>query len=77
MWEIIGFETQENDAGEVTAYTVHAVKAYREGQGQGKRGKRIWYRASEQGYRPVVGEKVVIEVEVRGKYEVVTDIYPA
>ena len=76
MWEIIGFEQQENDAGEVTAFTVHAVKAYKEGQGYGKRAKRIWYRVSEHDYRPVVGDKVFVETEVRGKWEVVTDIYP-
>lgn len=77
MWEIIGYETQKNVEGLITAYTVHAVKAYREGQGHGKRGKRIWYRASEQGYRPVVGDMVVIETEMRGKWEVVSDIYSA
>lgn len=76
MWEIIGYEQQENEAGEVTAFTVHAVKDYKEGKGFGKRAKRIWYRASEQGYRPQVGDRVFIETEVRGKWEVVTDIYP-
>lgn len=77
MWEIIGFETQENEVGEVTAYTVHAAKAYREGKGHGRYGKRVWYRASEIDYVPVVGERVIIETEVRGKYEVVIDVYQA
>lgn len=74
MWEVIGFETQLNDAGEITAYTIHAVKAYPEGKGHGKRGKRVWYRTSEIGYVPDVGDTVLIETEVRGKYEVVVDI---
>lgn len=75
MWEVIGFETQEDDAGQVTAYTVHLTKEYRAG-GTGKRSKRIWYRKSEHTYEPVVGQTVMVETEVRGKFEALVDIYP-
>lgn len=75
MWEVLGFEKQEDDAGEVMAYTVHLAKDYRTG-GEGKRTKRVWYRTSEQGYKPVVGQTVMVETEVRGKYEALVDIYP-
>lgn len=77
MWEVIGFEETLNDEGVCTAITLYAVKPFRQGQGEGKRAKRIWYRTSEQTYRPIVGDHVVIETEVRGKYEVVSDIYQA
>ena len=75
MWEVIGFELQENDAGKVTSVTLFAVKAYKEGQGVGKRARRVWYRTSEIDYMPVVGDSVMIETETRGKYEIVTDVF--
>lgn len=75
MWEVIGFEEQLNDAGEVTAYSVHAVKAFPDGKGHGKRCRRVWYRTSEVGYKPFVGDNVIIETEVRGKFEAVIDIF--
>lgn len=74
MWEVIGYETQENDAGEITAYTVHLTKPYIEGKGAGKRGKRIWYRTTEHAYKPAVGDTVLVETEVRGKFEALVDI---
>lgn len=74
MWEVIGFELQENDAGEVVSVTLFAIKPYKEGQGVGKRARRVWYRASEISYMPVVGDQVMIETETRGKYEIVTDV---
>ena len=77
MWEVIGFELQENDAGEVISVTMFAIKAYKEGQGTGKRARRVWYRANEISYMPTVGDLVMIETETRGKYEIVTDVFPA
>lgn len=77
MWEVIGFELQENDAGEVVSVTMFAIKEYKPGQGTGKRARRVWYRANEIPYIPVVGERVMIETETRGKYEIVTDVIPA
>lgn len=77
MWEVIGYELQENDAGEVVSVTMFAIKAYKEGQGTGKRARRVWYRANEIPYMPMVGDLVMIETETRGKYEIVTDVIPA
>lgn len=77
MWEVIGFELQENDAGEVMSVTMFAIKPYKEGQGQGKRARRVWYRYNAIPYMPQLGERVMIETETRGKYEIVTDIIPA
>ena len=74
MWEVIGFEAQENDEGQITAYTVYLAKPFKEGQGHGKRCKRYWYRTNEQSYVPDVGDTVMVETEVRGKYEVLLDI---
>ena len=74
MWEVIGYETQENDAGEVVSITLYAVKPYKADQGEGKKARRVWYRAAEIGYRPMLGDSIMIETEIRGKYEIVTDI---
>lgn len=74
MWEVVGYEYQANDAGEVTSYTLFAVKDYKPGQGTGKKARRVWYRAAEIGYTPVLGDQIMIETETRGKYEIVTDI---
>lgn len=77
MWEIIGFESQKNDAGEVTAYTVYAVKPFKGELGAGSKARRIWYRTSEIEYQPMVGDRIYVDTETRGKYEIVTGIYPA
>lgn len=76
MWKVIGYEEQTNDEGDVTAITMYAVKDMREKQGVGKKARRVWYRTNEIDYRPAIDEVVFIETETRGKYEVVTDIYP-
>ena len=75
MWEVIGFETQVNDEGKVMSYTLYAVKDFSEGKGSGKRCRRVWYRSSEISYVPLLGDRVLIESELRGKYEAVIDIY--
>lgn len=74
MWEVIGYEFQENDAGEVISITLYAVKPYKQGQGEGQKARRVWYRAAEIGYKPQLGDRIMIETETRGKYEIVTDI---
>ena len=75
MWEIIGYEEQKNEEGQLTGITIYSVKPYRKDQGVGSRSRRDWYRPSEIEYRPKVGDKVFIETEVRGKYTIVMDIY--
>lgn len=77
MWEVIGFESQRNDAGEVVAYTVYATKPFKGDPGAGSKARRIWYRTSEISYQPVLGDRIYIDTETRGKYEIVTDIYAA
>lgn len=77
MWEVIGYEVQESDSGEIVSITMFATKSYKEGQGNGKRARRVWYRYAEIPYMPEIGELVMIETETRGKYEIVTDIIPA
>ena len=77
MWEVIGFESQRDDEGNVTAYTMYATKSFKGEKGAGKKARRVWYRTEEIDYKPVVGDVVVIETETRGKYEVVTDIWVA
>lgn len=77
MWKVIGYEEQTNDEGQVTAITMYAVKDMRDNQGVGQKARRVWYRTNEIGYRPKIGEVVFVETETRGKYEIVTDIFPA
>lgn len=74
MWEVIGFESQKNDAGEKIAYTVYAVKPFRGDPGTGQKVRRIWYRTSEIAYQPVLGDRIYIDTETRGKYEIIVDI---
>lgn len=74
MWEVVGYEFQENDAGEVVSITLYAVKPYKQGQGVGQKARRVWYRAAEIDYKPALGDPIMIETETRGKYEIVTDI---
>lgn len=74
MWEVVGYECQVNDEGDVISVTLYAVKPYKPDQGTGKKARRVWYRAAEIGYMPVLGDQIMIETETRGKYEIVTDI---
>lgn len=74
MWEVIGFERQKNDLGETTAFTVYAVKPFKGDPGAGSKARRIWYRASEIEYVPMIGDFIIVDTETRGKYEIVTDI---
>lgn len=75
MWEVVGFEEQFNNEGQLTGITLFCTKPYRQGQGTGCKARRVWYRPSEILYRPELGDKVCIDTETRGKYEIVMDIY--
>lgn len=79
MWEVIGFEVSSNQEGEITGYTLYATKPFKGSEGHGNKAKRFWYRPNIE-YKPTVGEKVFIDVEVRTfgqkSVEVVTDIIP-
>lgn len=75
MWEVIGFERMVKSDGSVS-YDLYAMKAFKPGENvSGKKARRFWYRADEVDYLPVVGQEVIIETEMRGKYEIVTDIW--
>lgn len=81
MWEVIGFEisdiTPKDGGAAYRACELWLAKDYKPGEKtacQGKRCKRVWYRMSEITYQPVLGETVLVETEVRGKYEFVADI---
>lgn len=75
MWEVIGYEIQKNVEGIETGITLFCTKPYRNGQGEGCKARRVWYRPNEIAYRPVVGDRICIDTETRGKYEIVMDIY--
>lgn len=75
MWEVIGYVISKDDDGANKGVSIHVVKPYKKGDGEGKRCRTYWYRWTDSCYVPIVGDKVHIDVEVRGKYEVVTDIY--
>lgn len=75
MWEVIGYEVQRNAENIATGITMFAIKPYKEGAGEGSKARRVWYRPQEISYKPVLGDKVCIDTETRGKYEIVTDIY--
>lgn len=79
MWEIIGYEVSSNQEGEITGYTLYAIKPFKGSEGHGSKAKRFWYRPNIE-YKPNVGDKVFIDVEVRTfgqkSVEVVTDIFP-
>lgn len=78
MWEVIGFEKQfiqrEGKPG-YEAYNLYVKKSLPVMLNcEGERCKTYWYRAAEVAYVPSVGDAVLIETELRGKYEIVRDI---
>lgn len=75
MWEVVGFEKSENDAGEITSYNVHLQKPFKGERGEGTHCHSQWYRTSEHVYVPQIGDKVILEFEARGKYVALVDIY--
>ena len=75
MWEVVGFEKIIKGDGSVS-YDLYVTKDFKPGDNVcGKKARRVWYRADEVPYVPVVGDLVVIETETRGKFEIVTDIW--
>lgn len=73
MWEVIGYIVGKNQDGEVTSYTLHCKRPVKELEGAGDKTRSAWYRP-HLGYKPVIGDKIVIEEEKRGQYMVITDI---
>lgn len=73
MWEVIGYEVSSNEQGEVTGYTLYLIKPFKGSEGFGTKASREWYRPNI-GYKPAIGDKIVLDKEQRGKYMVITDI---
>lgn len=78
MWEVIGYEVSSNSEGAITGYSIYCTKPFKGETGKGKLARRFWYRANI-GYRPVVGDKVFVEVSLRNgsggkQFESVDDI---
>ena len=78
MWEVIGYErsvVQREGQASYTAVNLHVKKPVLPGtDAAGCRCKTYWYREHEVVYAPCVGDTVIIETELRGKFEVVRDI---
>ena len=78
MWEVIGYErsiVQKDGQPAYTAVNLHVKKPVQPGaDADGCRCKTYWYREHEVAYAPGVGDTVIIETELRGKFEVVRDI---
>lgn len=77
MWEVVGYEKATKNDGSIS-YTVYATKPFKAADGcEGKKARRVWYRAQDISYVPVVGDVVIIETEMHGKFESVVDIWVA
>lgn len=74
MWEVIGYDLQCNDIGEVTAVTLYCSKPLTGIHAAGVKVCREWYRAANVDYRPNLGDQIVICKEDFGKYSVITEI---
>lgn len=77
MWEVIGFTkslVQREGQQDYTAYDLYVKKPMKQDDSQGCKCRRFWFRAHEINYTPGVGDIVIIETEVRGKFEVLVDI---
>ena len=74
MWEVIGYDVQSNEAGEMTGITLYCTKPFGEGSGTGSKCCREWYRPANVGYRPSLGDKIVVCKEDFGKFSVITEI---
>lgn len=75
MWEVLGFEKSVSaENGFVTGVTLHCAKPCKSENGGGQKVKSFWYRPASIAYDPVVGDRVIIDVDVRGQYQIVTDI---
>ena len=74
MWEVVGFEFQKNDTGDVTGITLYCSKPLNSENGTGCKVTREWYRPGNVSYRPAIGDQVVICKEDYGKFSVITEI---
>ena len=78
MWEVIGYEksfVQREGQNGYEAFNLHVKKPVSPGpNAEGCRCRTFWYRAHEISYVPNVGDTVIIETELRGKYEIIRDI---
>ena len=75
MWEIIGYEEQVRDDGSAS-YTIYSAKDMKTDNGcYGRKVRRDWYKVDQVHYVPKIGDLVIIETELRGKYQVVVDIW--
>ena len=77
MWEVIGYTksiVQREGQQPYTAYDLYVKKPMKQLDSEGCKCRRFWYRAHEINYTPEVGNIIIVEIEVRGKYEILTDI---
>lgn len=74
MWEVIGYDIQTNETGEMTGVTLYCSKDLPAGSGAGKKVCREWYRPGNVAYRPALGDQIVICKEDFGKFSVITEI---
>lgn len=77
MWEIIGFTRsviQKEGQAPYNAFDIYVSKPLNTLDSEGRKCRRYWYRANEINYTPVVGDVVLIDCEIRGKYEIIVDI---
>ena len=74
MWEVIGYDLQRNDVGDVTGVTLYCSKPLTGDNAEGKKVCREWYRPGNVAYRPCIGDQIVICKEDFGKFSVITEI---
>lgn len=74
MWEVVGYSVNKNEEGVELSFTLYLKKPLKESEGFGDKVRGAWYRPSSVAYRPVIGDRILLEEEQRGKYLVITDI---
>ena len=77
MWEVIGFSqsvVQREGSQAYTAYDLYVKKPMKQQDGEGCKCRRFWFRAHEINYTPTVGDIIIVETELRGKFEALIDI---
>ena len=78
MWEVIGYEksfVQRDAQAGYEAFNLYVKKPVKPSPGaEGCKCRSFWFRAHEINYIPQVGDTVIVETEVRGKYEIILDI---
>ena len=75
MWEIVGYEKNVNEAGNVTGCTLYCQQHFKDAdKGHGVRTCKEYYRPANIDYQPAIGDQVIFVKEQFGQYLVVTDI---